>query len=826
MIAWFVGRASDKIYLVVGTSLPHQRCLREGQQVATERSNFAGGSSDPDNGALSGANTSLLNTPGAGLQMIGYSSSENGASDNAVVTSTDPLTGASDFGGPIESGIGAGAGSADQASIALPDPLYRAAPGQFDPGPVKTGQGETTVAIPGNFAGDSPALVGFIDFVPSPPSPPYASPNSILALFNEPLLNGALQTTFTNPSSATEGALAASGAPVASPGLVFNEMPIGMGDSSSAPANADASAPVSAGSSSQTVTYQGSGLVFVNTYGAGVSAAYQNAIIAAENFYQSHITTSETLYFNFDTASGGFVGENQFYWITNVPYATLKSALAGHATSADDQAAVASLPASDPSGGHGFNITVDLAQALGLTNVNLQQYAGTVDLNSSLAYFYNQQSPVAGQYDAVSTLEHEISEGMGRIGGAGENFYSLTDLFRYSSPGVHSITGGPTSEYFSVDGNTLLLRYNNPKNVSGDAADWNPSNAGQQVTAVPGFPNNYDSFGAAPSGEVGLVSVADLRLMDIIGWNGVVTPPPVVTAHDQSVPYNQSISLSPAVFSVSGTGITQYQLWFSDPANGFPADGVVTDSHGAIATSTTITEASLSGVQFTGGAATGTDEIWLRAFNGQWSGWTLATLTDPGVTTPTVTPHNQTVAAGQSVALSTIFTVSGPAATAYQVYLAGPNDGSVTDANGQIATNTVVDEASLSGVNFVGGMSSGSDQLWMRAFDGQWSAWAPSQATLTDLGPSAAHSAQGSNDSPVLIGAADHIFSGVFSTSVDTVVGFGDGPSDRTQLTTDTAAEGFARSGSDSGKDALAAFNNSSANLVGGLIHIGSGIFA
>src|SRR4029077_12497350 len=147
----------------------------------------------------------------------------------------------------------------------------------------------------------------------------------------------------------------------------------------------------------------------------GVSAAYQNAIIAAENFYQSHITTSETLYFNFATASGGFVAENQFYWIPNVSYATLKSALASHATSADDQAAVASLPASDPSGGQGFNITVDLAEALGLTNVNLQQYAGTVDLNSSLAYFYNQQSPVAGQYDAVSTLEHEISEGMGRI---------------------------------------------------------------------------------------------------------------------------------------------------------------------------------------------------------------------------------------------------------------------------------------------------------------------------------------------------------------------------------------------------------------------------
>ena len=58
----------------------------------------------------------------------------------------------------------------------------------------------------------------------------------------------------------------------------------------------------------------------------------------------------------------------------------------------------------------------------------------------------------------------------------------------------------------------------------------------------------------------------------------------------------------------------------------------------------------------------------------------------------------------------------------------------VTDGNGAIATNTVVDEASLSGVNFVGGVNAGTDQLYLRAFDGQWSAWAPSQATLTDPG--------------------------------------------------------------------------------------------
>ncbi len=51
----------------------------------------------------------------------------------------------------------------------------------------------------------------------------------------------------------------------------------------------------SAGTTSQTVSYAGSGLVFVNTYTANVTTAYQAVILASENYLQSQITNTCTV---------------------------------------------------------------------------------------------------------------------------------------------------------------------------------------------------------------------------------------------------------------------------------------------------------------------------------------------------------------------------------------------------------------------------------------------------------------------------------------------------------------------------------------------------
>ena len=102
-----------------------------------------------------------------------------------------------------------------------------------------------------------------------------------------------------------------------------------------------------------------------------------------------------------------------------------------------------------------------------------------------------------------------------------------------------------------------------------------------------------------------------------------------MTPINQGVSSGQSVALS-SIFSVNGSGITAYQVWFSWPEGGFTADGTVTNNGTPIALDQAVPVSSLSGLQFTGAATPGTDEIWLRAFNGQWSGWTLATLTDQG----------------------------------------------------------------------------------------------------------------------------------------------------------------------------------------------------
>ena len=99
-------------------------------------------------------------------------------------------------------------------------------------------------------------------------------------------------------------------------------------------------------------------------------------------------------------------------------------------------------------------------------------------MSNTASFAYNPDNlNVAGSYDAVAVIEHEISEALGRISYLGsENFegnplYSIMDLFRYTSPGVHDLD--PTAGYFSVDGQHLLYEHNDPSN-GGDARDWDP----------------------------------------------------------------------------------------------------------------------------------------------------------------------------------------------------------------------------------------------------------------------------------------------------------------------------------------------------------------
>ena len=106
---------------------------------------------------------------------------------------------------------------------------------------------------------------------------------------------------------------------------------------------------------------------------------------------------------------------------------------------------------------------------------------------------------------------------------------------------------------------------------------------------------------------------------------------PAITFNDQTVAPSQSVPLT-SIFSVSGSGITEYQVWFSHPEGGNPALGTVTDNGNPIAVDQAVTVASLSGLNYIGSSTPGTDILFLQAYDGVWSGWTWAGLTDQGIT--------------------------------------------------------------------------------------------------------------------------------------------------------------------------------------------------
>jgi len=266
----------------------------------------------------------------------------------------------------------------------------------------------------------------------------------------------------------------------------------------------------------ETVALNGSGLVFNNSYGTNVSAAYRTAVIAAENFFQSHFTNAVTLNMSFDFLPlSGFTATNNWFSQT-VGYTSLVTALRAHATTADDFAAIASLPGTDPSGGRGFSVANGMARILGLASPANGGVDDKVILNSNMPFTFGQ--------DALGAIEHEISEGaMGRIGGLGflnGGNWGPMDLLRYTAGGQHDYTGGRDGQttFFSVDGRSILtqFQFHSSVNTSGaydgnDLADWDHTVG--------------DAFGPGGPTSPALVSATDLRLMDILGWTPTGSSP-------------------------------------------------------------------------------------------------------------------------------------------------------------------------------------------------------------------------------------------------------------------------------------------------------------
>jgi hypothetical protein len=149
-------------------------------------------------------------------------------------------------------------------------------------------------------------------------------------------------------------------------------------------------------------------------------------------------------------------------------------------------------------------------KALGLYPGNYPTTDGYVGLSSSTPFTFDPSNrAVPGAYDAIGTLEHEISEVLGRSvftsQPSGRTYLDdPLDLFRYSAANVHTFQEG--SAYFSLDGGVTNLKAFNDGANGGDGGDW----AGSSPV------DSFNAFGRPGSLEP--VSLTDVEVLELLGY--------------------------------------------------------------------------------------------------------------------------------------------------------------------------------------------------------------------------------------------------------------------------------------------------------------------
>lgn len=252
-------------------------------------------------------------------------------------------------------------------------------------------------------------------------------------------------------------------------------------------------------------------------------AGFTSAVAAVAAYYSSQFTDNITfnLHVGYGEVHGSALGSGalgqSYYFLNSYTYTQIRNALVADAKSADDSSALGSVPAADPIGGtHQYWLAQVQAKALGLLS-NATTVDTYIGFSSTFAFDYDRSNGItAGQYDFYGTVAHELAEVMGKnllVGetiGSTPNSYDPSDLFHYSAPGVRDLSG-TTAGYFSLDGGVTNLNNFNT-NPGGDFGDW-ASSAGN---------DSWRAF--SNSGIINAITETDLRFMDVIGFDRVVTP--------------------------------------------------------------------------------------------------------------------------------------------------------------------------------------------------------------------------------------------------------------------------------------------------------------
>jgi hypothetical protein len=220
-------------------------------------------------------------------------------------------------------------------------------------------------------------------------------------------------------------------------------------------------------------------------------------------------------------------------------------------------------------------------------------------------------------------------------------------------------------------------------------------------------------------------------------WNMVSSPhatnaAPTVTASDATVGLGQSVAAS-SLFSVNDADSdapTKYEFWDDVAGGGYVAKaGVQQNAAQAIA----VNAADLSTVTYVGADSIFTEGLEVRAFDGlAWSPWKKVNMvSSPHATNaaPIVTASDATIGLGQSVAASTLFSISdadSDAPTKYEFWDDINGGGYFTKAGVQQSAgqSIAVNAAELADLRYVGSGTTSTERVEVRAFDGlAWSPW-------------------------------------------------------------------------------------------------------
>lgn len=152
-------------------------------------------------------------------------------------------------------------------------------------------------------------------------------------------------------------------------------------------------------------------------------------------------------------------------------YAQLVAALKAHPTSSVDQTFLNDLPATDPSNGGQYFISMAQEEALGLIGANTGGVAGYVGFAAS-PFGYDPGAGVAsGSYDLLGDALQEITHALGRTMPKG--FVTSMDLMAYGSNGQIDLTNG-APRTMSLDGGKTTLASFDTTSDPGDFAPGGP----------------------------------------------------------------------------------------------------------------------------------------------------------------------------------------------------------------------------------------------------------------------------------------------------------------------------------------------------------------